>query len=92
MLKGEAKAIWSKHRVGGRQLGWYIFFYGSHLALFSFGWWKQASDVRLAGLNTLKFSVWFSRGQCRQRSCIIRKSSQDLSEQELVSASAMTVS
>lgn len=24
--------------------------------------WKQASDVRLAGLNTLTFSVWLSRG------------------------------
>lgn len=24
--------------------------------------WKQAHDPRLAGLNTLKFSVWISRG------------------------------
>lgn len=24
--------------------------------------WKQAGDIRLAGLNTLTFSVWFSRG------------------------------
>lgn len=24
--------------------------------------WKQASDPRLAGLNTLTFSVWLSRG------------------------------
>lgn len=26
------------------------------------GRWKQASDIRLAGLNTLTFSVWLSRG------------------------------
>jgi len=24
--------------------------------------WKQASDIRLAGLNTLTYSVWLSRG------------------------------
>jgi NADPH oxidase len=24
--------------------------------------WKQAADPRLAGLNTLKYSVWISRG------------------------------
>ena len=46
----------------GRRLVWNVFFYGSHLGLFIFGWWKQASDPKLAGLNTLKFSVWFSRG------------------------------
>ena len=57
---------------------------GGHIAIFAYGWWKQArlrlwqfssrqkltcsfvdpqaSDLRLAGLNTLKFSVWSSRG------------------------------
>lgn len=54
---------WYKRHLGGRRLAWYLFFYGSHIALFSYGWWKQASDLRLAGLNTLKFSVWFSRGE-----------------------------
>lgn len=24
--------------------------------------WKQAADARLAGLNTLQYSVWLSRG------------------------------
>ncbi|KIV81406.1 hypothetical protein PV11_03596 [Exophiala sideris] len=40
----------------------YILFWGFHWLLFAIGWWKQAADPRLAGLNTLTFSVWFSRG------------------------------
>ncbi|KAF2401869.1 hypothetical protein EJ06DRAFT_537140 [Trichodelitschia bisporula] len=40
----------------------YTMFHGFHVFLFILGWWKQAADQRLAGLNTLKFSVWFSRG------------------------------
>ncbi|GAA5911842.1 hypothetical protein JCM6882_005215 [Rhodosporidiobolus microsporus] len=54
------KAI--KHQLTGRRLLWNIFFYVGHLLIFIYGWWKQASDARLAGLNTLKFSVWTSRG------------------------------
>ncbi|KAJ9646477.1 hypothetical protein H2201_001434 [Coniosporium apollinis] len=45
-----------------RKWVFYLLFHGLHVGLFVFGWWKQASDVRLAPLNTLKFSVWFSRG------------------------------
>lgn len=30
--------------------------------MFAFGWYKQDADPRLAGLNTLTFSVWLSRG------------------------------
>ncbi|RMD41028.1 hypothetical protein DV735_g4094, partial [Chaetothyriales sp. CBS 134920] len=37
---------------------WWIF----HWTIFAIGWWKQATDPRLAGLNTLTFSVWISRG------------------------------
>lgn len=37
-------------------------FHGGHIGLFIFGWWKQATDPRLAPLNTLTFSVWLSRG------------------------------
>ncbi|KAL2216093.1 putative NADPH oxidase [Thermoascus aurantiacus ATCC 26904] len=44
------------------KLIFYFLFGGTHIALFAFGWWKQAHDPRLAGLNTLKFSVWISRG------------------------------
>ncbi|KAI1609438.1 NADPH oxidase [Exophiala viscosa] len=40
----------------------YVLFWGFHWGLFAIGWWKQASDPRLAGLNSLTFSVWFSRG------------------------------
>ncbi|KAF1988549.1 hypothetical protein K402DRAFT_419388 [Aulographum hederae CBS 113979] len=45
-----------------RKLLFYFLFYGFHVALFAIGWWKQAEDERLAGLNTLTYSVWFSRG------------------------------
>ncbi|KIW11268.1 hypothetical protein PV08_10568 [Exophiala spinifera] len=40
----------------------YVLWWGLHWGLFAFGWYKQASDPRLAGLNTLTFSVWLSRG------------------------------
>lgn len=52
---------WKRH-FSVRKLIFYFFFYGFHVALFAIGWWKQQSDIRLAGLNTLKYSVWFSRG------------------------------
>ena len=45
-----------------RKLIFYFLFYGFHITLFAIGWWKQAIDPRLAGLNTLQYSVWFSRG------------------------------
>ncbi|EZF58199.1 hypothetical protein H104_08594 [Trichophyton rubrum CBS 289.86] len=32
------------------------------IGFFAYGWWKQATDQRLAALNTLTFSVWMSRG------------------------------
>lgn len=40
----------------------YLLFHGFHIAIFIIGWWKQATDSRLAALNRLNFSVWFSRG------------------------------
>ncbi|KAL9116177.1 MAG: hypothetical protein Q9227_000548 [Pyrenula ochraceoflavens] len=40
----------------------YILFWGLQWGMFALGWIKQADDIRLAGLNTLKFSVWLSRG------------------------------
>ncbi|KAL6252621.1 hypothetical protein RBB50_000340 [Rhinocladiella similis] len=40
----------------------YILWWGFHWGMFAFGWYKQAADPRLAGLNTLTFSVWMSRG------------------------------
>lgn len=44
------------------KLSFYFIFWGIHFFLFGYGWYKQASDPRLAGLNGLKFSVWISRG------------------------------
>lgn len=37
-------------------------FYVGHLAIFAYGWYKQVMDLRLAGLNKLRYSVWISRG------------------------------
>ncbi|KIM94724.1 hypothetical protein OIDMADRAFT_207378 [Oidiodendron maius Zn] len=37
-------------------------FHGFHIGLFVLGWWTQQANSRLAGLNTLKYSVWISRG------------------------------
>jgi len=45
-----------------RRLAFNILFYGTHLALFAYGWYSQASNMRLAALNSLKYSVWISRG------------------------------
>lgn len=50
------------HEFWGTRLLFNIIFHGGHIALFAVGWWKQANDSRLAGLNTLTFSVWISRG------------------------------
>ncbi|KAL8292839.1 hypothetical protein RQP46_000533 [Phenoliferia psychrophenolica] len=53
---------WWKNQLTGRRLVWNILFYVGHVAVFAYGWHKQASDPRLAALNGLKFSVWISRG------------------------------
>jgi NADPH oxidase 1 len=45
-----------------RRLAFNVFFYGTHLFIFAYGWYSQATNERLAGLNTLKISVWTSRG------------------------------
>ncbi|KAG5636897.1 hypothetical protein H0H81_006483 [Sphagnurus paluster] len=45
-----------------RRLVFNVLFYGSHFGLFAYGWYSQATNLRLAGLNTLGFSVWTSRG------------------------------
>ncbi|GAA5979740.1 hypothetical protein JCM11641_004072 [Rhodosporidiobolus odoratus] len=50
-----------KYELTGRRLLWNIFFYVGHILVGAYGWWKQESDQRLAGLNTLKYSVWSSR-------------------------------
>ncbi|KAI9705984.1 MAG: hypothetical protein M1836_005390 [Candelina mexicana] len=51
-----------RRELTGRKLIFNVLFWGLHIGMFIFGWWKQAADSRLAGLNTLTFSVWLSRG------------------------------
>ncbi|RDW87670.1 NADPH oxidase [Coleophoma crateriformis] len=51
-----------KKQVTGTKLAFNFLFHGFHVALFAIGWYKQAADPRLSGLNSLTFSVWFSRG------------------------------
>lgn len=66
--------------LNGRRLAFNLFFYGTHFAIFAYGWWSQVctssptpseflinnrgqeTNTRLAGLNTLTWSVWTSRG------------------------------
>ncbi|KAJ7642202.1 NADPH oxidase isoform 1 [Roridomyces roridus] len=45
-----------------RRLVFNVIFYGLQLFLFAYGWFLQETNTRLSGLNTLKFSVWISRG------------------------------
>ncbi|KAK6429356.1 hypothetical protein LTR95_014495 [Oleoguttula sp. CCFEE 5521] len=53
---------WLTKQFTVRKIMFYTLFHGLHIFLFIYGWYKQVSDQRLAPLNTLKFSVWFSRG------------------------------
>ncbi|TFL06772.1 NADPH oxidase [Pterulicium gracile] len=46
----------------GRRLLFNFLFYGSHLGIFGYGWYSQASNTKLAALNGLTYSVWTSRG------------------------------
>jgi len=45
-----------------RRLAFNVIFYGIHVGLFSYGWYSQYSNQRLAALNALRLSVWSSRG------------------------------
>ncbi|KAL8809488.1 MAG: hypothetical protein Q9223_001248 [Gallowayella weberi] len=58
----QQKQSWLSKQFAPRKIIFYILFHGLHIALFALGWWKQVTDERLAGLNTLTFSVWMSRG------------------------------
>ncbi|TKX24347.1 ferric/cupric reductase transmembrane component-like protein 2 [Elsinoe australis] len=57
----EDRPFW-RAQLTPRKLTFDLIFHGFHIAIFIVGWWKQATDNRLAALNTLNFSVWFSRG------------------------------
>ncbi|XXH02434.1 hypothetical protein Hte_008809 [Hypoxylon texense] len=51
-----------KKQLTPSKLIFHFLFWGMHWFFFGYGWWKQEQDPKLAGLNTLKYSVWFSRG------------------------------
>ncbi|KFY77764.1 hypothetical protein V499_02918 [Pseudogymnoascus sp. VKM F-103] len=51
-----------KNQLWGTKLVFNVLFHGGHIGLFALGWYKQSMDERLAGLNTLTYSVWLSRG------------------------------
>ena len=53
---------WLTAQLTWRKVSFYTLFHGLHLFLFVFGWYLQASNNKLAALNDLHFSVWFSRG------------------------------
>ncbi|GAA94689.1 uncharacterized protein L969DRAFT_94681 [Mixia osmundae IAM 14324] len=51
-----------KEVANPRRIAFNILWYGGHAALFAVGWVEQKNNPRLAALNGLKASVWFSRG------------------------------
>ncbi|KAK0747820.1 FAD-binding domain-containing protein [Apiosordaria backusii] len=51
-----------KKQLTGSKILFHVLFWSFHWGIFAYGWWKQAADARLAGLNTLQYSVWLSRG------------------------------
>lgn len=68
---------WYRRELTGRKLLWHVLWQGLHWGLFAFGWYEstlrpqklliisrysQVTDQKLALLNTLRFSVWSSRG------------------------------
>ncbi|KAI5784245.1 ferric reductase NAD binding domain-containing protein [Pyronema domesticum] len=57
----DGESFW-KRELTGRKLTFWIFWWGIHWGLFAYGWYSQITNARLAGLNTLLYSVWLSRG------------------------------
>ncbi|KAI7161677.1 NADPH oxidase [Hortaea werneckii] len=53
---------WLRAQLTTRKLLFYTLFHGLHIFLFIYGWYLQAANQKLAALNNLHFSVWFSRG------------------------------
>ncbi|CAG8781557.1 18675_t:CDS:1, partial [Acaulospora morrowiae] len=51
-----------KRELAPKRLAFWIFWFGSHIGLFIFGFLKQKDDVELNNLNVLGLSVWSSRG------------------------------
>jgi NADPH oxidase len=57
-----AESWFKREFLTPRRLLFNVLFYGLHLGIFAYGWYSQITNQRLAGLNTLKWSVWSSRG------------------------------
>lgn len=51
-----------KSQLRGSKLLFNFLFHGFHIGLFVLGWKLQQENEKLSGLNTLKYSVWISRG------------------------------
>ncbi|KAK6820884.1 NADPH oxidase 1 [Apiospora arundinis] len=51
-----------KKQFTASKIIFHILFWGMHWGMFAFGWYKQFATPELAPLNTLRFSVWMSRG------------------------------
>ncbi|KAJ5606548.1 Riboflavin synthase-like beta-barrel [Penicillium lagena] len=51
-----------RHDLTWSKMVFYLFFWGAHFGLFGVGWYLQATNAKLAGLNVLTYSVWISRG------------------------------
>ncbi|KAJ5679853.1 hypothetical protein N7462_008097 [Penicillium macrosclerotiorum] len=57
------KGSWlQRHDLTKSKVFFYLVFWGLHCGIFALGWYLQASNKQLAGLNVLKYSVWISRG------------------------------
>ncbi|KAI0160480.1 cytochrome b-245 heavy chain subunit beta [Xylariaceae sp. FL1272] len=57
----EVTSLISKQFTLGK-LFFHFLFWGAHWGVFAYGWYSQAANDKLAALNTLKWSVWISRG------------------------------
>ncbi|CAK3770513.1 Superoxide-generating NADPH oxidase heavy chain subunit B [Lecanosticta acicola] len=53
---------WLAAQFTARKVTFYTLFHGLHILIFIIGWYVQAKNEKLAALNGLEFSVWFSRG------------------------------
>lgn len=51
-----------KKQFTASKITFHILFWAFQWFWFAYGWYKQFNEPRLAGLNTLQYSVWLSRG------------------------------
>jgi len=56
------ESFFRREFLNPKKLAFNVIWHGLHLFFFAYGWYSQETNTRLAGLNTLGFSVWTSRG------------------------------